>query len=46
MDDICKNIEEYNQNKKRKIFVFDDMIANMISNKELNPIVTELIIRG
>ena len=46
MDDICKNIEEYNQNKKCKIFVFDDMIADMISNKELNPIVTELIIRG
>ena len=33
--------------KKRKILiVFDDMIANMLSNKELNPIVTELLIRG
>ena len=43
MDDIYKNIEEYNPNKKRKIFiVFDDMVAYMLSDKKLNPIVTEL----
>ena len=47
MDDICKNIEEYNPNKQRKILiVFDDMIADMLSNKKFNPIVTELFIRG
>ena len=47
MDDVYKNIEEYNPNKKRKILiVFDDMIADMLSNKELNPIVTELFTRG
>ena len=47
MDDISKNIEEYNLNKKRKILiVFDDMIANMFSNKTLNPILTKLLIRG
>ena len=47
MDDIYKNIEEYNPNKKRKIlFVFDDMITDMLSNEKLNPIVTELFIRG
>ena len=46
MDDICKNTEEYNPNKKRKIFtVFDYIIADMLSNKKLNPIVTELFIR-
>ena len=40
-----KNTEKYN--KKRKIlFVFDDMISDMLSNKELSPIVTELFIRG
>ena len=45
--DIYKNIEEYNLNKKQKILiVFDDMIADMFSNKKLNPIVTELFIRG
>ena len=46
MDDIYKNIEEYNPNKKSKILiVFDDMIANILGNKKLNPIVTELFIR-
>ena len=41
MDDTYKNIEEYNSNKKRKILiVFDDMIAYVLSNKKLNPIVT------
>ena len=47
MFDIHKNIKDYNPNKKRKILiVFDDMIADMLSNKKLNPIVTELFIRG
>ena len=47
MDDIYENIEEYNLNKKRKIVIFfDDMIADMLSNNKLNPIVTELFIRG
>ena len=32
--------------KKRKVLIaFDDMIAGMISNKKLNPIVTELFTR-
>ena len=47
MQDVYKNIENYNPIKKRKILiVFDDMIADMINNNKLNPIVTELIIRG
>ena len=47
MDDIYKNIEEYNPNKKRKILiVFDDMIAVMLSNEKLNLILTERFIRG
>ena len=47
MDDFYKNIEEYNPNKAHKILiVFDDMIADMLSNKKRNPIVTELFIRG
>ena len=45
--DVYKNIEDYNPNKKRKvIMIFDDMIADIINNKRLNPIVTELFIRG
>ena len=47
MQDAYKNNEDYNPIKKRKILiVFDDMIADMISNNKLNPIVTELFIRG
>ena len=47
MDDIYENIEEYNQNKKRKILiVFGHIIANILSNKKLNPIVTEMFIGG
>ena len=46
MDDIYKNIEEYNPNKKPKtLIVFDDMIADMLSNKKLNTIVNELFIK-
>ena len=47
MQDVYKNIEDYNPGKKRKILIVsDDMIADMISNKKLNPVVTELFIRG
>ena len=45
--DVYKNIEDSNPGKKRKILiVFDEMIADMINNKKLNPIVTKLFIRG
>ena len=44
---IYKNVEDYNPNKKRKILIsFDDMIAKILNNKKLSPIVTELFIRG
>ena len=47
MQDVYKNIEDYNPIKKRKVLIiFDDMIADMINNNKLNPIVTELFIRG
>ena len=47
MQDAYKNIEDYNPRKNRKVLtVFDDVIADMINNKKLNPIVTELFIRG
>ena len=47
MQDIYKNIEKNNQNKKRKVLIiFDDMIVDMINNKKINPVVTELFIRG
>ena len=43
MDDIYGNIEEY---ISKILIVFYDMIADMLSNKKRNPIVTELFIRG
>ena len=46
MVDIYKNIEDYNPNKRRKILIVFDMISDMLNNKKLNPIVTELSIRG
>ena len=47
MDVIYKNIEEYNPKQKRKmLIVFNDMIADMLNSKNLNPVVAELFIRG
>ena len=47
MQDVYKNIEDYSPINKRKVLIiFDDMIVDMISNNKLNPIVTELFIRG
>ena len=47
MHDVYKNIDEYNPDKENKILiVFDDVIADMINNKKLTSIVTELFIRG
>ena len=44
---VYKNIGEYNIDKERKILiVFDDMIADIINNKKLDSVVTELFIRG
>ena len=47
MHKVIKNIDNYNPDKENKtLIVFDDMIADMIHNKKLNSIVTELFIRG
>ena len=44
-NDVYKNIDECNIDKERKILlIFDDMIADIIKNKKLNSIVTELFI--
>ena len=47
IDDVYENLEDYNPTKKRRVLVvFDDMILDMQSNKNLSPIVTELFLRG
>ena len=47
MHKVDKNIDNYSPDKENKVLiVFDDMIADMINNKKLNSIVTELFISG
>ena len=46
MDDVYQNLGDYNQtNARRVLTVFDNMIADIESNKKFNPIVTELFLR-
>ena len=46
MDDVYENIHDYNSSRKRKIFiVFDDMIADIMTNKKFQSIIIELFIR-
>ena len=40
MDDVYKNIDDYNLNRKRKILIaLDDMIADIITNKKIQSII-------
>ena len=43
---FIKTLKNTTQIKKKILIVFDDMIADMLSNKKLNPVVTELFVRG
>ena len=46
MQDVSKDIENCNPGKRREILiVFDDITVDVINNKKLNPVVTELFIR-
>ena len=46
MDDVFKSINDYNLNRRRKILiVFDDMIADIMTNKKFQSIIKELFIR-
>ena len=46
MDDVYDNIDDYNPNRKRKnLIVFDDVIADIMSNKKFQAIIKELFIR-
>ena len=47
VDDVYENLKDYNSiNKMRILTVFDDMIADMESDKKLSTKVTELFLRG
>ena len=46
MDDVYENIHDYNSSRKIKILiVFDDMIADIMTNKKFQSIIKELFIR-
>ena len=46
MGNVYQNIDDYNISRKRKILiVFDDMIADIMSNKKFQAIIKELFIR-
>ena len=43
MNDVYKNIDNYNPNRKRKILiVFDDMITDIMTNKKFQSIIEDL----
>ena len=42
MNDVYKNIDNYNPNRKRKILiVFDNMISDIMTNKKIQSIIKE-----
>ena len=46
INDGCKSIDNYNPKKKSKVLImFDGMTSDMVSNKKLHPVVTELYIK-
>ena len=46
MGDVSENIDDYNPNRKRKILIiFDDIIADTMSNKKFQAIIKELFIK-
>ena len=46
MNDVYENINDYHLNRKRKILIlFDDMIADIMTNKKFQAIIKDLFIR-
>ena len=46
MDNVYSNINDYNPNRKRKnLIVFDDMIADIMTNKKVQVIIKEPFIK-
>ena len=46
MDDVYEDIDNYNPKRNKKVLiVFDDMIADIMTNKRFQAIIKELFIR-
>ena len=43
--DVYNNINDYNPNRKKFLIVFDNMIADIMTNKKIHTIIKELFIR-
>ena len=47
MDDVYKDIDNYNPKRDKKVLiVFDDMIADIMTNKKFQAIIKELFIKN
>ena len=47
VDDVYENINDYNSNRKRKILiVFDDMIADIMTNRRFQAIIEDVILNS
>ena len=46
MNDVYSNVDYYNSKRKRKVLiVFDDMVADIMTNKRFHAIIKELFVR-
>ena len=45
MDEVYDNINDYNSNRRRKILIVFDMIADIITNKKFQAMIKDLFIR-
>ena len=46
MDDVYEDIDNYNPKRNKKVLiVFDDMIADIMTNKKFQAIIKELFVR-
>ena len=44
-DDVYENIDDYNPSRKKKLIVFGDMIADILTNEKFQDIIKELFLR-
>ena len=45
MDEVYDNIDDYNSNRRRKILIVFDLIADIMANKKFQAMIKDLFIR-
>ena len=43
---FIKILKNTSQKRNKILIIFDDMIADLLNNKKLNPVITELLIKA